>query len=439
MHGLQALWRKRRGTTPHALLSEAVELLRIVPSIAGRGSDQQARSLGNIGILLERARGYRVRGLKQLAIDLGSEWESELPTDEAPSDHQGDNINIVTVHKAKGLEWPIVIPINFVTMPENDDDFFFRSIDNSVHWTLGDIISSTLDAAVAADRADASEERERLLYVACTRALDLLVLPAPCWAPDGGWTKFFDLGQSGLEEIKYPAPQRAESLLPPTKNDQTSTIFIDELERIEQRNPRIEWRRPSLADVDRELLDRATIDNVAGEGDSEIEAVVVGAGALRGIVLHKLMEELLVGRLKPDLAHLTERASTLSQQAFVGGSSKPDSLEMAATALRTFSHEELMPYIAKLIPEIPLFGARSDTVLVTARADAIAFEAGVAVAAFDWKSDVSPTKDNFDGYASQLLEYLELTGAEKGAVVYMTSGEIRWVRRGCGVDDKNFA
>jgi phage host-nuclease inhibitor protein Gam len=38
-----------------------------------------------------------------------------------------------------------------------------------------------------------------------------------------------------------------------------------------------------------------------------------------------------------------------------------------------------------------------------------------------------------------LLEYLELTGAEKGAVVYMTSGEVRWVRRNPGVEGKNFA
>jgi len=198
--------RKRRGTTPYALLSEAIETAPILPSIAGRSSDQRARSLGNLQILLERARSYDVRGLKQLAIDLASEWETELPVDEAPSDYQGNSIDIVTVHRAKGLEWPIVIPINFVTMPENDEDFFFRSTDSSVHWTLGDVISSTLDTAVAADRAEAADERERLLYVACTRALDLLVLPEASWAPDGGWAKFFDLGQSVLEEIKYPPP-----------------------------------------------------------------------------------------------------------------------------------------------------------------------------------------------------------------------------------------
>lgn len=429
MQCLQELWRKRRGTTPYALLSEAIERLRILPSIAGRSSDQRARSLGNLQILLERARSYDVRGLKQLAIDLASEWETELPVDEAPSDYQGNSIDIVTVHRAKGLEWPIVIPINFVTMPENDENFFFRSTDSSVHWTLGDVISSTLDTAVAADRAEAADERERLLYVACTRALDLLVLPEASWAPDGSWAKFFDLGQSVLEEIKYPPPQRAEATQFFPVIEQPASIFADESERILRMAPRIEWRRPSSADVDRELLDRATIDVSRSEGDTTVRTYVLGAGALRGTILHKLMEELLTKMLDPDLAQLTDRAYALTQEAIVTGGTAPDPSEVAATALRTFSHETLKTYIPILIPEVPLFGARSDMVLVSARADAIAFEGGVPVAAFDWKSDVAPTPDDYEAHASQLLEYLELIGVEKGALVYMTSGEIRWVHR----------
>ena len=148
------------------------------------------------------------------------------------------------------------------------------------------------------------------------------------------------------------------------------------------------------------------------------------------------MEELLTALLVPDSARLTERASTLTKEASVGATTIPDPSELAATALRTFSHEKLQPYIAKLVPEIPLFGARSDTVLVSARADAIAFEAGVPVAAFDWKSDVAPTPDDHDAYASQLLEYLELIGAETGAVVYMTSGDVQWVHRDSGANAK---
>ena len=73
---------------------------------------------------------------------------------------------------------------------------------------------------------------------------------------------------------------------------------------------------------------------------------------------------------------------------------------------------------------------------MSARADAIAFEAGVPVAAFDWKSDVAPTLGDHDAYASQLLEYLELIGAEEGAVVYMTSGGFQWVHHDPGANSK---
>ncbi|WP_404926227.1 UvrD-helicase domain-containing protein [Mesorhizobium sp. ORM16] len=427
IHCLQKLWRKRRGTTPYALLAEAVEQLRIIPTIAARGLDQQARALGNLHLFLERARRYQVRGLKQLAIDLAAEWESEAATDEAPSDYEGDSIDIVTVHKAKGLEWPIVVPINFVTMPDGDDDFFFGSVDNSVHWTLGDVVSSTLDAAIAADRAEAADERERLLYVACTRALDLLVLPAPSWAPDGGWARFLDLGQAALEEVRYPTRQPSEPVSPPTPNGQSAAIYADEHARIVRLNPRIEWRRPSLADIDRELLDRATLDVAALDESADTEPIVVGAGVSRGVLLHKLMEELLTGLLLPDLPALEDRASALIGQLGIKGPERPDPAELAGTALRTFSHKELQPYIGKLEPEIPLYGARSDTILVSARADAIAFEANAPIAAFDWKSDVAPTPDIHAGYVSQLLAYLELVAAEKGAIVYMTSGEFHWV------------
>jgi CRISPR-associated exonuclease Cas4 len=107
--------------------------------------------------------------------------------------------------------------------------------------------------------------------------------------------EIFDLGQSALEEIKFRPRQPREPIRPAPANDQPASRFAQERDRIEQRNPKIEWRRPSSADIDRELLDRATIDVGAGEGDFGAEAVVVGAGALRGIILHKLMEELLTG------------------------------------------------------------------------------------------------------------------------------------------------
>lgn len=426
---LQDLWRKRRSTTPHAILSEAIERLRAMPSIASRSDEERARSLGNIGALLEQTRSYHVRGFKQLAIDLAGDWDAGAPTDEAPSDAQRNSIDIVTVHKAKGLEWPVVIPINFVTMPDDANDFFHRSADNSVHWTLGDIISSSLDETVAADRAEAAQEHERLLYVACTRALDLLVLPAPGWSPLGGWAKFLDLGQASLAEIRHPTSKPRNIRSPLTTNSQTSQLFAEESEHIEVSNPRIRWHRPSIDDVDRELIDRAGIDTSESGIQSTPDALVEGAGALRGIILHKLVEELLTQVVEPDPNHLEGRAQVLAGQLITADAGRPAPAEMAATAMRTFTLPGLKPYIANMVPEIPLYGVRSETLLVSARADAIAFDAGVAVAAFDWKSDIAPSPADRQAYAGQLLEYLELLALDRGAIVFMTSGEIQWVNR----------
>jgi CRISPR-associated exonuclease Cas4 len=46
---------------------------------------------------------------------------------------------------------------------------------------------------------------------------------------------------------------------------------------------------------------------------------------------------------------------------------------------------------------------------------------------FDWKSDVSPNASERKTYRLQLAQYLHAIGAQRGAVVYMTSGHVDWV------------
>jgi CRISPR-associated exonuclease Cas4 len=331
------------------------------------------------------------------------------------------------VHKAKGLEWPIVIPINLVSMPRPIEEFFFNAEHNTVHWTFGEIASSTLAAAVADDKVQTAEERERLLYVACTRALDLLILPSPSWWRDDSWFSFFDLGQERIAEIRAMTPIAKAEQSAGTPNSQTKAVFDAEAARIDAGTHTIIWQRPSLDDPDRELLERATVDAARHENDPQSQAIVIGAGPLRGVVLHKLMEELLTALLVPDVTKLTSRAALLIDQIAIAGDVRPDPQELATTALATFQHNELRGYIDKLVPEFPLYGARSEDLLVSARADAVATENGKPIAVFDWKSDVSPSAADRQAYDGQLLQYLELIWAPKGAVVYMTTREVRWV------------
>ena len=42
----------------------------------------------------------------------------------------------------------------------------------------------------------------------------------------------------------------------------------------------------------------------------------------------------------------------------------------------------------------------------------------------DWKSDVQPTPEIIEHYRGQVRAYLDMTGAERGLIVLVTSGEI---------------
>jgi hypothetical protein len=63
------------------------------------------------------------------------------------------------------------------------------------------------------------------------------------------------------------------------------------------------------------------------------------------------------------------------------------------------------------------------------RIDAVAVENSLASVVLDWKSDIAPTEEDVRIHAGQLQDYLHVTGAPRGALVYMTSGVVRWVER----------
>jgi CRISPR-associated exonuclease Cas4 len=67
---------------------------------------------------------------------------------------------------------------------------------------------------------------------------------------------------------------------------------------------------------------------------------------------------------------------------------------------------------------------------VTGGADAVRFRNGRAQIVFDWKSDIAPAAAMRAAYASQLALYVKVLEAERGAIVYMTSGQIQWVDPG---------
>jgi hypothetical protein len=80
----------------------------------------------------------------------------------------------------------------------------------------------------------------------------------------------------------------------------------------------------------------------------------------------------------------------------------------------------------RLTPEWPVYALLEEGLkprALAGRIDAVA----CAEVVVDWKSDVDPSDADIRLHAGQLEDYLRVTAAPRGALVYMTPGLVRWV------------
>ncbi len=424
---LQHLRRRASIWTPGLILAEAIEQLNARVIMAARHRNRNARALANLDALIERARTYGVAGLRAFVRDLQADWECKTRAVEGRIDATEHAIEIITIHSAKGLEWPVVIPINSTTELYRTDQFVHRQSDNSLHWMLGGVAPPDLAAARAEESQEDANQRERIWYVACTRARDLLILPHIPQASKSSWFSSINLGQQHVPELDL-SDFKASDFRPVTthSNKQSAELFASEQRRVEESAPPIVWRRPSDSDQDRRGDPLDTIV-VAGALAEHLE--VVGAGALRGIVLHKLMEELLTGELDADEGAAVARAHVVLGQLVTNADDvgpRPSPSEMAGCALRALALPEIEALRSSLIPEVAIW-ASGEGYLLAGRADALAIKDDQVEVAIDWKSDINPSSTLRSAYVGQLRDYLAATGAKRGMLVFLSLGEIALV------------
>ena len=267
--------------------------------------------------------------------------------------------------------------------------------------------------------------------MACTRARELLILPELPGAGQNFWARIVDLAHRDLPKLdvsKLSDAQPPVTAEPP--NLQTAGVFERERAAVDGAITALTWLRPSDDDADRMPL----AEIVAVEASEAPEAEVpVGPGRTRGLILHKLMEEVLTGEIAEDVNALAERAEALIVELAVdrtGEGAVPSTDEIAATASRTLRLPEIAALRSVLVPELPLYAmlhAESGQTALAGRADAIAVEDGRASVVLDWKSDIAPTDEDVRMHARQLQHYLIATGVRRGALVYMTLGRVHWV------------
>ncbi len=109
---LQGLARGAGGTTPFVLLCQAVEEMQVRPLLRRRLGGAAERALANIDQFLEAARPYDLRGLPAFAQAMTAQWKDAQRSMEGRPDTEQQSVSLVTMHASKGLEWPVVVPVN---------------------------------------------------------------------------------------------------------------------------------------------------------------------------------------------------------------------------------------------------------------------------------------------------------------------------------------
>ena len=207
------LLRRLHGRRNHVPVADTItELLRVTRAHVGfvlRSGGEQA--LANVLHVAELARQYELNGglsFRGFIEDLRDQAENGR-TAEAPILEEGaDGVRLMTVHKAKGLEFPVVILADLTAKlrSERADRLIDRRT-NTCYLRLGGWTPVELATDEMREVARDEAEGVRVAYVAATRARDLLVIPAVGdvqW--EGGWT-------APLNAAVYPPPSARRSAL----------------------------------------------------------------------------------------------------------------------------------------------------------------------------------------------------------------------------------
>ncbi|MDD3642123.1 MAG: UvrD-helicase domain-containing protein [Candidatus Krumholzibacteria bacterium] len=157
-----------------ALLEQTGYLSLLKLAVHGRQAVLNARKIMDTArIFEERMHPFRYFARWLRDQDLLGAAEGESPA----IDEEEDAVRLLTIHKAKGLQFPVVVLVNLVQQERRGErDLIGR--DGSLALLLsGGLRTSDYDDRARLEEEMAAAETARLLYVAATRAADLLVIP----------------------------------------------------------------------------------------------------------------------------------------------------------------------------------------------------------------------------------------------------------------------
>ncbi len=199
---LAELHRRRNYRPIVGTVQEVLARPRAQASMALRPAGNQV--LGNAQRVCDLARRYELAGgrsFRGFVEQLDEEAERPASTQAPVVEEDAEGVRIMTVHTAKGLEFPVVILADMTAGLSRGAERTVRPEDGLCAMKLLGL--SPQELIEAKEIEDRREEAEgvRVAYVAATRARDLLVVPAVGDAQRKGWVQC-------LNDAVYPPAER---------------------------------------------------------------------------------------------------------------------------------------------------------------------------------------------------------------------------------------
>ncbi len=412
----------------------------------------------NLLMMVQRAGDFAEAGddsLRPFVRWLSERSATDLPEAESATSEAADNVvRVLTMHQAKGLEFPIVILPKLASGTIDKSTFIVDREQNRIDFAIGPRSDrwETEGFSRAAEREQAyrDAEQRRLLYVATTRAQDWLVVPIFQRGSSLGFHEYFEnaipnwLAEDNADSIAEDDStivRRADTFDPvpvipraPVELDAAAITAEWQARRAEAlANGALDLRAltPSAIghdDVKRELEDPPTErEDEDGEAEPQVAASEARSLAMRrGNAIH----EALALSVAEDPGETLRRAERVCERRDVPLD------DVVADLERTLEHPllERARQSAQQVFEMPLVlhrSANGGSEIIEGQADLV-FEEPQGWVVVDFKSDREFDPELQRSYQQQVALYAEMLSAAGAQVheawlLFTHSGEARAV------------